>query len=121
MMPIITPPEATNTGPGFNRGSGGGARGCGFEEQIEAYARTEGGHFLSPTTSVCMCVCVSVATNVLKRKLVYPLNYKRRSRATINEFTNVLSLYYSVQKVVHEHAAVPVHSPHAPPQHTLRE
>jgi len=27
---LITPPEATNTGPGFNRGSGGGARGCGF-------------------------------------------------------------------------------------------
>ena len=24
---VIAPPEATNTGPGFNRGSGGGARG----------------------------------------------------------------------------------------------
>ena len=32
-------------GPGFNRGSGGGARGCGFEEQAGAYARTEGGLF----------------------------------------------------------------------------
>ena len=30
---------------------------------------------------------------------------------------HVLSLY-SVQKVVHEHAAVPANSPHAPPQHT---
>ena len=30
---VFTPPEATNTGPGFNRGSGGGARGCGFEER----------------------------------------------------------------------------------------
>ena len=31
---LITPPEATNTGPGFNRGSGGGARGCSFEERV---------------------------------------------------------------------------------------
>ena len=30
----------TNTGPGFNRGSGGGARGCGFKKQVGAYART---------------------------------------------------------------------------------
>jgi len=30
---VLTPPEAANTGPGFNRGSGGGARGCGFEER----------------------------------------------------------------------------------------
>ena len=29
---FISPPEATNTGPGFNRGSGGGAWGCGFED-----------------------------------------------------------------------------------------
>ena len=35
---LITPPEATNTGPGFDRGSGGGARGCGFEERAGAYA-----------------------------------------------------------------------------------
>ena len=28
-------PEATNTGPGFNRGSGGGARGCGFKERVQ--------------------------------------------------------------------------------------
>ena len=43
---IITPPEVANTGPGVNRGSGGGARGCGFEERVGVYARTEGGHFL---------------------------------------------------------------------------
>ena len=43
---LFTPPEATNTGRGFNRGSGGGARGCGFEERVGAYARPEGGHFL---------------------------------------------------------------------------
>jgi hypothetical protein len=38
-----TPPGETNTGPGFNRGSGGGAQGCGFEERARASARTEGG------------------------------------------------------------------------------
>ena len=43
---LITPPEVTNTGPGVNRGSGGGARGCGFEERVGVHARTEGGHFL---------------------------------------------------------------------------
>ena len=36
---IFYTPEATNTGRGFNWGSGGGARGCG------AYARTEGESF----------------------------------------------------------------------------
>ena len=43
---LITTPEATNTASGFNRGSRGGARGCGFEERVGAYAHTEGGHFL---------------------------------------------------------------------------
>ena len=43
---LATPPEAINTGPGFNRGSGGGARGCGFEGRVGAYARTKGCHFL---------------------------------------------------------------------------
>jgi len=40
---MITPPEATNTGPGFNRWSGGGAQWCGFEKRVGAYALTEGG------------------------------------------------------------------------------
>ena len=35
---FITPPEATNTVPRSNRGSGGGARGCGFEERV-TYSR----------------------------------------------------------------------------------
>ena len=39
-------PEVTDTGPGFNRGSGGGARGCGFEERVDVNARTGGIHFL---------------------------------------------------------------------------
>jgi len=39
---FITPPEVTNTGPGVNRGSGGGARGCGFEERVGVHARTGG-------------------------------------------------------------------------------
>ena len=43
---FITPPEGTNMGPGFNRGTGGGARGCGFEERVGGHALTEGGHFL---------------------------------------------------------------------------
>ena len=43
---FFTPPEVANAGPGVNRGSGGGARGCGFEERVGVYARTEGGHFL---------------------------------------------------------------------------
>ena len=42
---VITPPKATNTGRGFNRGSGGGARRSGFEERVGVYARTEGVHF----------------------------------------------------------------------------
>ena len=39
-------PGSGEHGPGFNRGSGGGARECGFEERVGAYARAEGGHFL---------------------------------------------------------------------------
>jgi len=50
ILPILTPPEATNTGPGFNRGSGGGARGCGSEERVGAYVRTEGVISYSPRT-----------------------------------------------------------------------
>ena len=49
-------PEATNTGPDFNRGSGGGARGCGFEERVERYARAEGCRFLWGR-SLCVRVC----------------------------------------------------------------
>ena len=42
LLQLITPPEATNTGPGFNWGSGGVAWGCGFEERAGACARTKG-------------------------------------------------------------------------------
>ena len=42
---VITPPEVANTGPGVNRGSGGGARGCGFEERVVVHARSGGVHF----------------------------------------------------------------------------
>ena len=58
--PLIKPPEGTNTGPGFNRGSGGGARGCGFEERVGVHARTGGNHFLKP---LCLYVWVSVCGN----------------------------------------------------------
>ena len=56
--------------PVFNRGSGGGARGCGFEERVGVYARTEGGHFLYP---FCPYVCVSF----VKRQFTFdPLDKK---------------------------------------------
>ena len=58
--PVVTPPEVTNTGPGFNRGSWGGARGCGFEERVGAHARS-GGPF-PIAASVCLCVCVLSVT-----------------------------------------------------------
>ena len=58
---VFTPPEVANTGPGFNRGSGGGARGCGFEERVGVHARTGGIHFL---WVFCVCVCPSVCTKV---------------------------------------------------------
>jgi len=55
---MFTPPEATNTGTSFNRGSGGGARGC-----ICAY---RGGTF--PTANDAS-VCVSLIA--LKWQLVF--------------------------------------------------
>jgi hypothetical protein len=42
-------------GPGFNRGSGGGSHGCGFEERAGAHARTEG---VISFSRRCLCVCV---------------------------------------------------------------
>ena len=45
---LITPPEVANMGPGVYRGSGGGARGCGFEERVGVHARTGGIHFRWP-------------------------------------------------------------------------
>ena len=52
---FFTSPEATNTGPGFNQGSGGGARGCDFEERVGAYiCAYRGWPFPSRR---CLCVC----------------------------------------------------------------
>ena len=51
---IITPPEVANTSPGVNRGSGGGARGCGFEERVGVHARMGG--FISYSYFVCVSV-----------------------------------------------------------------
>ena len=48
---LITPPEVANTGPGVNRGSGGGAR--------WVYMRVQGG-FISYGRFVCLSVCPSV-------------------------------------------------------------
>ena len=60
-----TPGSGEHGNPVFNRGSGGGARGCGFEERVGVYARTEGGHFLYP---FCPCVCVCVVKQPLVSK-----------------------------------------------------
>ena len=65
---IITPPEATNTGPGFDRGSGGGARGCGFEERVGALARSEGPiSYSRRCLRVCVSVCVKMAVGPSKK------------------------------------------------------
>jgi len=45
LVVFCTPPEATNTGPGFNRGSEGGARGCDFEEEQVGHVRIQKGAF----------------------------------------------------------------------------
>ena len=57
MVGVIIPPEGANTGPGFNRGSGGGAQGFGFEEQVGAHARTE--EVISYSRR-CLRACVSM-------------------------------------------------------------
>jgi len=59
-------PEAMNMGLGIYQGSGGGARGCGFEEWVGAYARTEGAVSYSPR-SLRVCVCV----HLLKLPLLF--------------------------------------------------
>jgi len=57
---MTTPPEGTITGPDFDRGYGGGARGCDFEERVEAYERTEGGISYSKLSlSLSLSVCGS--------------------------------------------------------------
>ena len=37
---FYTPGSGEHGNPVFNRGSGGGARGCGFEERVGVHART---------------------------------------------------------------------------------
>ena len=55
---FFKPLEVANTGPGVNRGSGGGARGCGFEERVGVHARTGGIHFL---WLFCVSACCKMA------------------------------------------------------------
>ena len=60
-----------NTGPGANRGSGGGARGCGFEERW-VYMRVQRG-VISYTHFVRICVSMCV----VKRQFTFdPLDKK---------------------------------------------
>ena len=68
---LLLPPEATNMAPGFDRGSRGGARRCGFEERVGAYARTEGGHFLCSSPR-CLCGYLPVCVSLLNRRLAFP-------------------------------------------------
>jgi len=56
---FITPPEVANTNPGVNRGSEGGARGCGFEGRVGVHARTGGIQFAG--YFVCVSVCHKTA------------------------------------------------------------
>ena len=72
---VFTPPEATNTGPGFNRGSGGGARGCSFEKRVGAYALTEGGHFLELTMPLSVCVATNMAVGYSTRWITELFQY----------------------------------------------
>ena len=65
---LITPPEVTNTGPGFNRGSGGGARGCVASKNGWVYMRVQGGfisygYFVCPSVYVTKWQSRSVATS----------------------------------------------------------
>ena len=53
---VITPPETSSTGPGFNRGSGGGARGCGFKERREGPFPIAHDSSLSLSFSLCLCL-----------------------------------------------------------------
>ena len=62
---VITLPEATNTGPGFYRGSGGGVLGCGFEERVGAW--------LFP---IAHDFCVSACLSMFPKVTVYFSNLK---------------------------------------------
>ena len=54
-VPLIISLEATNTGPGFNRGSGRGARDV-TSKNGQGHMRVQkGGHFLLPTIYLCVC------------------------------------------------------------------
>ena len=74
-----TPPEATNMGPGFYRGSGGGARACGFVGRAGAHAVYYGRRCLS------VCVCVSVCLSPLKWKFAFQKNLSARPSEARNQ------------------------------------
>ena len=71
LVSLNTPQKRRTPGPDFNWGSGGGARGCGFEERVGAYARKEGDRFLKPAISVYLCVSLCVCVLPLKWLLVF--------------------------------------------------
>ena len=51
-------------GPGFNWGSGGGVASTFFRRAGRGICAYRGGHFLQPTMSVCVSVCLCVATKM---------------------------------------------------------
>jgi hypothetical protein len=65
---LFTPPEVTNTGPGFKPGVRGRRPGVWLRRTGGCvHARTEGGHFLYPfCPCVCVCVCRKTAVGVEK-------------------------------------------------------
>ena len=81
--------ERDEYGPRFNRGSGGGARGCGFKERGGAHARTEGGHFLLPPLSNCLVSvcprCRNVALGLSKKSLGVRLGESRNQLRGLRE------------------------------------
>jgi hypothetical protein len=63
----------TNTGPGFNFGPGGGARGCDFElRRAVRGIRTRRGESFMTAHDTCVCVCVCLSACVFL--CVLPLN-----------------------------------------------
>ena len=54
----------------LNRGSGGGARGCGLEERVGAHARSGEGSISCSLCCLCVCVLWSVKWRLLIQKKV---------------------------------------------------
>jgi len=65
---FITPPEATNTDPGFNRGSGAAAPGSVTSKNGRGHMRVQRGSF-PIAHDVCVCVCLSPLKRLLSSRI----------------------------------------------------